>query len=36
MSRSGSDVVITFDANNHLTLHSLLINQLNSGDFTFV
>jgi Ca2+-binding RTX toxin-like protein len=35
MTQSGSDVVITFDASNHLTLHGLLLNQLSSGDFFF-
>jgi Ca2+-binding RTX toxin-like protein len=35
MSQAGSDVVITFDASNHLTLSHTLLSQLSSGDFTF-
>jgi Ca2+-binding RTX toxin-like protein len=35
MVQAGSDVVITFDANNHLTLDGVLLAQLHSSDFLF-
>jgi Ca2+-binding RTX toxin-like protein len=35
MAQVGSDVVITFDANNHLTLDGVQLAQLHSSDFLF-
>jgi Ca2+-binding RTX toxin-like protein len=35
MSQSGADVLITFDASNHILLQNTLLNQLHQADFLF-
>jgi hypothetical protein len=35
MSQAGSDVLIAFDDQNHITLQNVTLAQLNSGDFVF-
>ncbi|HEY4942098.1 MAG TPA: ELWxxDGT repeat protein [Rhizomicrobium sp.] len=35
MSQVGSDTVIAFDAQDHITLHNVTMSQLNAGDFLF-
>ena len=35
MSQVGPDTLIAFDSQDHITLHNVQMNQLNSGDFAF-